>query len=50
MNECPFCGGTLNCNNNNIWICEHCDEVWFRVTETLKQLFKILKEINKKER
>ncbi len=35
MNECPFCGGTLNCNNDDIWYCNHCHETWIRVTTEL---------------
>ncbi len=32
MNECPFCGGTLDCSIDDIWICRNCDEAWVRVT------------------
>ncbi len=30
MNECPFCGMHLDCNSNDVWICEKCNESWIR--------------------
>jgi heterodisulfide reductase subunit C len=41
MNECPFCGSTLDCNSNDVWICHECKEVWLRLTLEVK-ILKIL--------
>ncbi len=30
MNECPFCGNHLNCESDDVWICENCKEKWVR--------------------
>ncbi len=53
MNECPFCGGALDCNSNDIWMCDNCNEVWVRVQilnkETVKRIFE-MKNATQKEK
>lgn len=42
MNECPFCGGFLDCNSDDVWICRQCNEIWVRAFS--KELIEYLKE------
>ncbi len=46
MNECPFCGGTLDCNDNDVWFCDNCSQVWIRVTRQIDKLTSLLGQKN----
>ncbi len=57
MNECPFCGGTLDCINKDVWKCENCHEVWLRAaalnfpkSEIVREIFKLTFKTLNKER
>ncbi len=45
MNECPFCGMDLDCNNN-VFICHDCDQIWIRITNQSKRIIDMINKDN----